>query len=216
MRRFLEFASLLLAIGGTTGCNHNVNLTLTSEPFTVENQCLVAGSGVTACTSPSDWNTCSATCPCQSFFTTPTAVTIDVTQNSTYNSNKSKINSVTINSVTISGVQSASNSYTDSATTLTAATVIVTDTTTNVQATYLLNPSTPIALLGSNTYSPLDTYLVPQGSSPDASGFITGAINSGDPFTIVVSPATTASIDLCPIDIDLTVAIAVELNVKLL
>jgi len=227
MRHMLKITSFLFAFGGAIGCNHNVNLTLsTNTPMTVQNQCLtgVGATGTTvAVCGPSTWASsgnqdavqpaclaADAVCPCQSYFTTPTAIEIDVTQNSTYSSNSSKINSVSINSITITGVQSAENSFVNSATSLTNATIIISDVTSGVTNTYnLINPITP--LIGSNTYSPISNYL-----SPDPSSFLSSAISSGHPFTIAIEPSTTAAIDQCPIDIDFTFSVSVELNVKLL
>ncbi|HTP51045.1 MAG TPA: hypothetical protein VMK42_10130 [Anaeromyxobacteraceae bacterium] len=225
MRRFFETALLLSAAHGLAGCNlftHDVTLSLStpsSDPIHVQNQCLTGtgtGSSTTVAVCPqSSWGATgaacagpSALCPCTSYFTTPASVTIDPSQNSTFNSNKSKIQSVTLNNIEINGTAS-SNGFTNHATELTGATIVLTDSN-NPGAPETFTLTQTINLLGSNTYDPSTAF------TPDPSSFLTNEIKNGNAFTVSVLPSTSATIDICPIDIDFEVTLSVTLKANLL
>jgi len=220
MKRTLEAALLVLAVSGTTGClTTDTSLSLSSsDPLHVQNQCLQGTNGVAVCPS-SIWGTtaaqqpaCLATtanCPCKSTFTTPTAIVIDPTQNSTFNNNKSKLKSVKLKTITIDG-SASSNGFVNHATALTNAEIVITDQTTNETQTFTLHQA--LSLLASNSYDPATAL------SPDPSTIINNAIKGGHPLSIDIKadPTTSATIDVCPIDIDFLFTFAVDLTVNLL
>ncbi len=217
MRRIAEVVVVLAAATGMAGCYHDVTLTMdsaTSDPVVslhVENQCLTGQNGVQVCPS-STWAPAagavqpacleaSAICPCTSYYTTP--LVFDPTQYSDYNNNKSKIHDVTLNSITMVSTPVAS---TDRATTLSGATVIITDLDATPPQKQTFTLASSVALSGSNTYTASQF-------TPDPTGFFKGILESGHTFQVDVD--TTATIDQCPMDVDVTFAFHVTLSVKL-
>jgi hypothetical protein len=212
MKRRIDLLLLVATAIGPLGCYHDVSANLDSSDASpvvylhVENQCITGAGGVTVC-GPSTWGAtapactnANAVCPCTSLYTTP--LTFDPTDYPDFNDNISKLHDVTINSISLQPNPLTQNR----ATRLTSAQIIITDVTATPARTQTFTLTQPVLLTASNTYTT-------SVFTPDPSSFLKDILMNSHTMTVAV--ASTAAIDVCPVDIDLSVAFALTLSVKL-
>jgi hypothetical protein len=154
--------------------------------------------------SPGSTFTISSTPPSVSGVT-GTPITVSPSSAGTdYTNNQSKVSSATLSSMTFNITPHPDNA----ATQLSAAVVVLTDTTTNATQTYTLGAPLIFAspdggVVSSNVSDTITQF------TPDPTPFVTGLFKSGDSFT--VSAAGTS--DHSPVDIDVTLNFAIALQV---
>jgi hypothetical protein len=138
--------------------------------------------------------------------TTTTPITISPSSAGTdYTSNQSHVDKATLESITFTVTPHPDNQ----ATQLTAATITVTDTTANSGPQVFTLGAPLVFVSGADGGSSSNVETTITSFSPDPTSVVTGLFKTGDSFTLSAS----GTADQSPVDIDVTVNVAVQLEV---